>query len=134
RGGSYGNRGRRNSERPPGSSRLREPERGASGFDQLEPGLVAVVRLLRERLLDHRRQCGQRQNARGLLLEVREDDRRLRRTRERRPAGHAFVQDAAERVEVGTTIELVAADLLGSNVVDRPKRTRAADRGRLLAE
>ena len=55
---------------------------------------------------------------RRLLLEVRVHDRDIGRARERERAGERLEQEAAERVHVSTSVHLVAADLLGSDVVD----------------
>ena len=41
---------------------------------------------------------------------------------ERRLAGQALVQHAAERVDVGARVDRLAADLLGRDVVERARR------------
>ena len=54
------------------------------------------------------------------LLEVREEHRDVRVAPERRIAAQTFEQQAAERVDVGSTVDLLARDLLRGNVVDGP--------------
>ncbi len=51
---------------------------------------------------------------------MREDHRDVRLAPERRLAREAFVEHAAERVDVGASVDVVAGDLLGRDVVDRP--------------
>ena len=51
----------------------------------------------------------------------------------RRP-GEALVEDAGERVLVGATVDLVAADLLGRDVVARPERADGVERRCRFAE
>jgi hypothetical protein len=106
-------------------------QRLSSSRDKLVPGLVAVVRLLGERLREHRLQPRQRG---WLLLEVREDDRGVGAAAERRPPGQALVQQAAERVEVGAPVQVVTANLLGGDVVDSAERAARSDTGRLLRQ
>ncbi len=120
----------RGKEEAPAPPPLR-PECSASRCDQLMTRLVAVVRLLRERFPDHRREPRQ---SRRLLLEVGEHDGGVRAAHVRRPPGDAFVEQTAEGVEVGAAVELLAADLLGRRVVDGAERAGTAGRGRLLAE
>ena len=49
---------------------------------------------------------------------MRVHDRNIGRARERERAGERLEQEAAERVHVSTSVDLVAADLLGRDVVD----------------
>lgn len=63
---------------------------------------------------------------------MRVDDGDLGVTRERRLAGEAFVQHAAEGVDVGSMVDGAALDLLGRGVVDRAEEEsgpRQAGRG-----
>ncbi len=47
----------------------------------------------------------------------------------------ALVEHAGERVEVGAAVDLLAADLLGGDVVERAERRAGLERpGRRLAE
>ena len=55
-------------------------------------------------------------------------------TLERLPAREAFVEQAAERVDVGSTVDLVAADLLGRDVVDRAHQRCVAGGRTFVAE
>ena len=106
-------------ERPAAALRLGDPERLAGVLDQLAAGRVALGGLLGERLGQH-------------LLEPRQDGRRLLEVGverggvgaapERRLAGQALVEQAAERVDVGAAVDLLAADLLGGDVVGGAER------------
>ena len=95
------------------------------------PAREAVVGLLREggahHVLEPRR-------GRRLLLEMGEEHRRVGEPGERRPAGQALVEQAAERVEVGAAVHLLAADLLRGDVVDRAERLGRAERRARLAQ
>ena len=74
----------------------------------------------------------------GALVQVRVHDRELALAVERRRAGQALVEDAAERVHVGAPVDLLALDLLGRDVGDRPHEGvlpgQAADRRGVLGE
>jgi hypothetical protein len=50
------------------------------------------------------------------------DRRHLRRPSERNISHEAFEEQAAERVDVGTTVDLITADLLGGDVVERAEQ------------
>ncbi len=102
----------------------RKAEGTAGRVDELAAASVTVTGLLGQDLgkdLVHGgRQIGpQGGRRRGALLHVREDDRRVQVLLERNTAGEAFVQHAAQRVLVGLAVHRGAADLLGSDVVDR---------------
>ena len=68
------------------------------------------------------------------LLEVGEEDGGLGRSRERRRAGQALVEEARERVLVGAAVDLLALDLLRSDVRRRAEREAGVEAGRLLGE
>ena len=119
---AHSNEHRKRGEEPP-APRLRRLQRLSGVGDQLSAGLVTLVRLLRQRLPHHRLEA--RQNRR-LLLQVREHDCSVGTASKRRPARQTLVQQAAERVEVGPAVQLLAADLLGRHVVDRAQRAPTA--------
>ena len=102
---------------------------------ELPAARVALLRVLRQRPGDHARRAPPAAPAagarrRGLRLEVREHDREVRVTPERRLPDEALVQHAAERVDVRPPVDLLAGDLLGSDVVDRAEELAAvADSG-----
>ena len=91
---------------------------------ELAAARVALLRLLRQRPRDHgvergrqlRPPCARR---RRLRFEVREHDREVRVTPERRLPDEALVEHAAERVDVRPPVDLLPGDLLGCDVVDR---------------
>ena len=58
--------------------------------------------------------------ARRRLLQVGVDDRDVGRPGERQGSGERLEEQAAERVDVRSSVDLVAADLLGRDVVDGP--------------
>ena len=57
--------------------------------------------------------------ARSVLLEVRVDHGDVGATLERQRSGQRLEEQAAERIDVGPAVDLVAANLLGRDVVDR---------------
>ena len=65
---------------------------------------------------------------------MREHDCGVGTAAERRPARQALVQQAAERVEVGPPVQLLAADLLGRHIVDRAQRAPTAGMVGLLRQ
>jgi hypothetical protein len=66
------------------------------------------------------------------LLQVRVDDRDVGASTERRRAGQTFVEHARQRIDVGATVDLLAPDLLGRDVVDRAEElSRGRGSGRL---
>ena len=69
---------------------------------------------------------------------MREHDRDVGLAFERRAPRERFEQHARERVEVSPSIHLAALDLLGRDVVDRPREravaTQAVDRRGMLGE
>ena len=108
-----------------------QPERAAGDRDELDAGRVTLGRVLRERLGQHvfeARRCGRS------LLEVCVEGRDLGAAPEGRRPGEALVEDAGERVLVGATVDLVAADLFGRNVVARPERADGVQRRCHFAE
>ena len=85
---------------------------------------VALGRLLRHRGADHGVERGGHrrvERARGgrRIAEVRVHLRQLGVARERDAAGQRMEEDAAERVDVGARVGLLAADLLGGGEVRR---------------
>ncbi len=79
-----------------------------------------------------------RRDRRRRLVHVRPQRRDLGLACEGALAGQAFVENAAEGVDVGTPVDLFAADLLGRDVLDRSDQLtgsgQAGDRRRLLRE
>ena len=101
-----------------------DAERGARVGDQLGAGVVPLVPVACHRAREdgvdlpwqlRRVPAG----GRGLLLEVREDRRDVRRASEWQLARQRLVEQAAERVHVGAAVDRIAADLLGCDVVHR---------------
>ena len=74
----------------------------------------------------------------ALLVDVRPEQRDVGRAGEGRLPGQALVEDAAERVEVGPRLHVVARDLLGRDVLERADdvsgRGDAAERARALGQ
>ena len=68
-------------------------------------------------------------NGGRLGLEVFPEDAHRRAALVRWLTGQAFVQDAAERVDVGAAVDGAAFDLLGGDVVDVPSSCRSAGAG-----
>ena len=88
----------------------------------LRGGLVAVVRVLGQRLEHHRVQLGgdagmALRRRHRILADVLVGHRDRRVTDERRLAGEDFVQHAAQRVDVGAGVDGLAAGLLGGQVL-----------------
>ena len=114
--------------------RSRDGERRGSVREKLRAGRVALVGLLRERLLqdcvDRRRQGRSHSGEeRRRLVDVGEDDLEVALARERRRAGQALEENAAERVDVGARVDLAGRDLLRGDVrdgSDEPLRAREA--------
>ena len=113
-------------------------ERGLSGADELAAGRVPLGRRLGERRLEDGVERGGQVCAvvgelRRRIVQVREDHRQLALAVERRGAGEALEEQAAERVDVGPAVDLAALDLLGRDVVDRADEAaiarQAADGG-----
>ena len=101
--------------------------------DELAALRVPVERRLRECLRDHRLERGRdlRRRARQLRrgrVEMRVQDRHFRRPVERRCTAEAFVQDAGERVHVGSRVHGFPLDLLRGAVLDRPDEASGARR------
>ena len=106
-------------------------QRVARGGGERAARAVALVRLLRERARDDAvpggRQLGpQLGQPRRRLVQVREHDRQLALALERPLAREALEEHAAERVDVGAAVDLLAADLLGRDVVDRADEAAVA--------
>ena len=118
------------------SARLvhRDRKRGPS---ELSAARVALLRLLRQRPRDHRiercRQLGPLfAERRRFRLEVREYDREFRVASKRRLSDETLVEHAAERVHVCPSVDLLAGDLLGCEIVDRAEQMAVvADSGLL---
>ena len=90
---------------------------------ELAAARVALLLLLGERSGDHAVECRRQLRPPGarrrrLRLEVREHDREVRVTPERRLPDKALVEHAAERVDVRPPVDLLPRDLLGGDVVD----------------
>ena len=109
--------------RTPGHGR--ELERPAGRVHERERGVEALLLLLghrsREHVVDRPRQVGALgRDAGPLVLQVREQDRDVLVLGERHLARQALVEDARERVQVRPSVDVVPADLLRCDVVDRP--------------
>ena len=116
---------------------------GAQRVDQLVPALEAIVGRLGQRLRDD---LGELRGAVGAelghgrrrLVDVGHDHRHVLVLAERRPAGEALEQDAAERVDVGASVDLPALGLLRRRVADRADELaggrQPADRAGVLGE
>ena len=99
--------------------------------DELSAGLIALVRRLRERDLEHRVERGgqlgpQVGNPGRRIVEMCKEDGQLALPVERARTGQALVEDAAERIDVSTAIDRAPLDLLGRHVIDRPDETALA--------
>ena len=108
-----------------GRASARPPSAARAAATSSAPLGVAALGILVERPREHRvervRQArAPLADARRRLLEMREDHRRLRRTGERRLAGEALEQHAAERVEVGAGVGVARAQRLGRHVQRGP--------------
>ena len=116
-----------------------EPERGARLVDQLPAARVAKGGILRHRTLQDRVDLRRQTRVslagnRNRILEVRIQRGDVRRPVVREAARQRFEEQAAECVLVSATVERLAADLLGRDVVDRAQPLpvgRAALRGPL---
>ena len=122
--GDAGDCGQNRGARPPAPCRRPQPERVACGCGELVAGLVAVVRVLRECGCDDAVDLVREVVLLGgeggrRLLEVGEEESEVLLVAVGGSAGEAFVEDAAEGVDVGAAVDGVAADLLGRDVVDR---------------
>jgi hypothetical protein len=105
--------------------------------------LPPALRVLRECAPDDRVQ-GRRDvgaalaRPRRIVLEMRVDRGHLGAPRERHLAREALEEHAPQRVQIGAAIDLVAPDLLGSDVIDRPDHLpagrRPATRRRVLGQ
>src|SRR5206468_9504468 len=112
------------------------------GGGKAGPRRVAIGRLLGERNLEHsvQRRREVRSQARDRwrrIYEMRLQDEEVALANERRMPGQAMEEDAAERVDVGASVDRQALNLLGRGIVDRPEegaRLRDAMRARLLRE
>ena len=103
--------------------RLDEAQRRTRGRDELPGRAVAPPWLLGERAGEHGvellGELGLRLRGRGrLFVHVCPEKRDVRCPRERRLPGQAFVEDAAERVDVRALVQGVARDLLGGDVLE----------------
>ena len=106
---------------------------------ELPAGRETPLRLLRQRFPDDRVEPGRhlgtlRARGRRLRLEVREHDRELGVAPERRLADETFVEQAAQRVDVGPTVDPRADDLLGRDVVDRPQQVAVVSEPGLVGD
>ena len=115
----------RSEARPRRARHGRDTESHTSVLDERGTRLVPVVRILCHRTGEHGVDGGRQLRSSlarrgGLLLEVREERRDVRGAIERTLSRERLVEQAAERVDVGAPVDRVAADLLGSDVVDRP--------------
>ena len=104
---------------------------------ELSAARVALLRLLRQRPGDHGVERGRQlgplcARRRRLRFEVREHDREVRVTPERRLPDETLVEHAAERVDVRPPVDLLTGDLLGGDVVDGAQQVAVvADSGLL---
>ena len=126
-------------DRPAGRarrSRRLHRERLAGCGDQLAAGREAIVRLLRERLLRRPRRSASGRSGRSAVTSGGGSFRCANTTcelavaLERRRAGQALVEHAAERVDVGARVDGAALDLLGRDVGDRARRSAVAGQAR----
>jgi hypothetical protein len=95
--------------------------RRAGGLDQLGAGLEPLGRILGERLRQHFLELAKR---RRRLLQVGIQGRSVGAASERRLAREALVEQAAQRIDVCTSVDIATADLLGSDVIDRAEQAR----------
>jgi hypothetical protein len=100
-----------------------EPKGSTRRVDKFVAGLISLVGVLGERMSDDRVDLGGKLSPpageRGrLLVEMGVQSGGRPRALERRLAGQALVEHAAERVEVGTPVGRLARDLLGRGVID----------------
>ena len=119
-------------------TRERLPAQGRPrSFRQLAAGRVALLRGLRQggskNAVEGVRELGPDIGESGRrFVEVGEDDRELALAVERPRSRQTLVEDAAERVDVGSAVDRSALDLLGRDVVDRADEAslpgQAADR------
>ena len=70
----------------------------------------------------------------GGVLELGEQRRGVRAAAKRRLAREGLVEEAAERVDVRAAVDVLAADLLGRDVVGGAERAAGAERGCGVAE
>jgi hypothetical protein len=96
--------------------------------DELPAARVAGVRLLGERVRDHRVDLGWKllhplAGLRRWLVEVREDDRDVGIAHERHLAGEALEQHAAERVHIRAAVDRIASDLFGRDIGEGAEQT-----------
>ena len=106
---------------------------------ELPTARVALLRVLRQRLGDHRverrRQLGPLSARRGRLrFQVREHDRDVRVAPERRLPDETLVEQAAERVDVRPPIDVLTGDLLGCDVLDRAQQPAVVGDSSLLGD
>ena len=125
RDGRYRDSGRRERPAAPGAS-VRD-QRALGRGRKVGTRRVPVARVLRHSPADHRvHRAGQLRSALGrgrrLLFEVCPGDRKPGIARERRLAGQALVEQAAERVHVRPSVDVAALDLLGRQVRRRSER------------
>jgi hypothetical protein len=104
---------------------------------ELSTARIAPVRILVECPGDHGVHCSWQvwpfgRRNRRICFEVREHDGEIRITMERRPPDEAFVEHAAERVDVGSPVDLLTGDLLGGDILDRAHEVAVVGRGGLL--
>ncbi len=99
--------------------------------DEFAAGGVAVGRFLREGFGEYFLEAGQ---GGRVVFELGEQGGGVGAAAERRLAGEALVEEAAERVDVGAAVDLFAADLLGGDVVGGAERAAGAERGCRVAE
>ncbi len=119
------------SDGPGVAFRLGDPERLAGVGDELAAGRVAVGGVLREGFGEYLLEAGQ---GGRVVFELGEQGGGVGAAAERRLAGEALVEEAAERVDVGAAVDLFAADLLGGDVVGGAERAAGAERGCRVAE
>ncbi len=106
-----------------------EPERGVRGGEQLTARCVTIGLVLGEASGKHWIERFVLADPRRVLLHVRPEDLGFRRPGERRRPREALVQQARERVLVCPPVDLLAADLLGREVVERADDVAGLGRG-----
>ena len=115
---------------PDGDRRGPEPQRGTRVVREGIAVRVPFLRILRERTREDRVELVVREQRSRLLLHVRPERLRLGVAAERRCPGDRLVEHARERILVGATVHVVAANLLRGEVVEGSSelsgRSRAA--------
>ena len=106
-----------------------QPEGVLGCRDERGARRIALVRPLRHRPAEHRVDAVRELavallRARRLVLEMRPRHREDGAAPERRLAGQALIEEAAERVDVGSTVDGVSLELLGGEVRASPASGR----------